>query len=204
MRVIGLTGSIGMGKSLTASLLRRLGIPVHDSDRAVHDLLSPRGAGFRPVAQAFPEAWDRRTRTIDRRRLGEIVFKDPEKKRLLEAILHPLVRQSQQKFVLRCRRMGSRLAVLDIPLLYETGAESRCDSVICVSAPYMIQRLRVLRRPNMTEEKFLAILAAQMPDREKRRRADVVVPTGLGRAHTLLRLKNYMNQHYKKKRVSRS
>ena len=181
-----------MGKSLTAALLRRLGVPVHDSDKAVHDLLSPKGAAFTAVARAFPEAWNKKNHTIDRRILGDIVFRDADKKFLLESILHPYVWKSQRQFILKCRRMGLRRAVLDIPLLYETGAEKKCDAVMCVSAPYLIQRLRVLRRPNMTEAKFFAILSAQVPDAEKRRLADVVIPTGLGRALTLQRLKVFL------------
>ena len=194
MKVIGLTGSIGMGKSLTASLLRRLGLPVHDSDKVVHDLLSPRGAAFKVVARTFPDAWNKKTFTIDRKKLGEIIFNDVSKKRLLESLLHPYVWKSQRQFILRCRRMGVDKAILDIPLLYETGAEKRCSTVICVTAPYLIQRQRVLRRPNMTEEKFFAILSAQVPDAEKRRRADVVIPTGLGRALTLQRLKAFLRK----------
>lgn len=194
MKVIGLTGSIGMGKSLTASLLRRLGLPVHDSDKVVHDLLSPHGAAFKSVARTFPEAWNKKTFTIDRKKLGEIVFNDAAKKKHLENLLHPYVWKSQRQFILRCKRMGFNKVILDIPLLYETGAEKRCSTVICVTAPYLIQRQRVLRRPTMTEEKFFAILSSQVPDAEKRRRADVVIPTGLGRALTLQRLKAFLRK----------
>lgn len=194
MKIIGLTGSIGMGKSVTANLLRRLGIPVHDSDAAVHHLLSPRGAAFKIVAQTFSEAWDKKNHLIDRRKLGEIIFSDPDKKRLLESILHPYVWRSQRQFILRCQRMGKKRVVLDIPLLYETGAERRCDSVIVVTAPSFVQRLRVLSRSNMTPEKFAAILAAQAPDVEKRRRADIVIQTGLGKAFTLKKLKEFLRK----------
>lgn len=194
MKIIGLTGSVGMGKSVAASLLRRMGIAVHDSDAAVHQLLAPGGRAFRTVALAFPAAWDGKTHTIDRRKLGGIIFSDPEKKRHLEAILHPLVQQSQRNFILQARRRGAKMVVLDIPLLYETHAEMRCNKVIVVSAPYFLQRLRVLARPNMTEEKFFAILDAQMPDEEKRRRADYIVPTGLGRAFTFRHLKKCINK----------
>lgn len=194
MKIIGLTGSIGMGKSVTANLLRRLGIPVHDSDAAVHHLLSPRGSAFKIVAQTFPEAWDKKNHIIDRRKLGEIIFSDSEKKRLLESILHPYVWRSQRQFVLRSQRMGKKRVVLDIPLLYETGAERRCDSVIVVTAPSFIQRLRVLNRFNMTPEKFSAILTAQIPDVEKRRRADIVIQTGLGKAFALKKLKEFLRK----------
>jgi dephospho-CoA kinase len=194
MKVIGLTGSIGMGKSVTANLLRRLGVPVHDSDAVVHQLLSPQGEAFKIVAQIFPAAWDKKNRIIDRQKLGEIIFSDPEKKKLLESILHPFVWRSQRQFVLRFQRMGKKRVVLDIPLLYETGADRRCDAVIVVSAPPFIQRLRVLNRPNMTLEKFYAILGAQTPDFEKRRLADVVIETGLGKAFTLQKLKKFLRK----------
>lgn len=194
MKVIGLTGSIGMGKSVTANLLGRLGVPVHDSDAAVHHLLSPHGAAFKIVAQTFPAAWDKKTHTIDRRKLGEIIFADPDKKRVLEALLHPYVWRSQRLFVLKMKRMGKRRVVLDIPLLFETGAERRCDSVIVVTAPSFIQRLRVLNRSNMTPDRFSAILAAQIPDVEKRRRADIVIQTGLGKAFTLKKLKEFLRK----------
>ncbi len=192
MKIIGLTGSIGMGKSATAAMLRLLRIPVHDSDAAVHRALAPGGDAFRAVALAFPEAWDKKTHTINRTRLGEIVFNDTARRKTLEAILHPCVWLSQKKFILKHRRMGARKVVLDIPLLYETGAEKKCDAVISVTAPYFIQRLRVLRRPGMTEEKFLSILASQAPDAEKRRRADWVVNTGLGRAFVLEKLRKIL------------
>jgi dephospho-CoA kinase len=194
MKVIGLTGSIGMGKSIAAGLLRRLRIPVHDSDAAVHDLLAPGGKAFETVALTFPEAWDKKRFVIDRRKLGELVFSNPMKKQALEKILHPLVQESQQAFIRKARRMGLKKVVLDIPLLYETGADRRCDEVICVTAPHFLQRIRVMSRRGMTEEKFFAILSSQLPDIEKRRRASVVIQTGLGRAFTLLRLKKFLKR----------
>lgn len=197
MKIIGLTGSIGMGKSVAAKLLRVLRIPVHDSDAVVHQLLSPYGAAFSLVARTFPEAWDAKTHTIDRKKLAEIIFKDSAKKKLLEDLLHPLVWQSQKKFILKARRMGLKKIVLDIPLLYETRAEGKCDEVMCVSAPYFLQRQRVLSRPGMSEEKFLAIIAAQIPDIEKRHRSHVVIPTGLGRAFTLQKIKRYLERFKK-------
>jgi len=192
MIVLGLTGSIGMGKSTAAAMLRRLGVPVHDADAAVHRLLEPGGAAVAPVTAAFPGSAteDPATgkRRIDRVALGRLVFADPAALRRLEAILHPLVRADERRFR---RRMAARhrpLVVLDIPLLFESGGDRRCDVTLVVTAPPRIQRARVMARPRMTEERFAAIVAKQMPDAAKRRRADFVVPTGLGRNATLRRL----------------
>jgi dephospho-CoA kinase len=140
----------------------------------------------------FPAAWDLKKHVIDRRKLGEIVFNDPEARRKLEAVLHPYVWARQRKFILKARRLGLKQVVLDIPLLYETGSDRKCDAVVVVTAPHLIQRQRVLRRANMSEQKFHAILALQLPDLEKRRRADYVVQSGLGRAFTLQRLKAFL------------
>ena len=184
MIVIGLTGSIGMGKSTAANMLRDLGVPVHDSDAAVHELLAPGGAGVAPVRAAFAGVYDKATGGIDRKALGRAVFGDPERLRALEGILHPLVQQSQQAFIRAQQRAGIKIVAMDIPLLFETGAEQRCDYTIVVSAPYEIQRQRVLARPGMTEEAFQQRLAQQMSDADKRARADFVVQTGIGLAHT--------------------
>ncbi|MGK9165978.1 dephospho-CoA kinase [Inquilinus limosus] len=192
MRILGLTGSIGMGKSTAAAMLRRDGVAVHDADAVVHDLLRRGGAAVPAVAAAFPEAV--RDGAVDRRALGALVFGKPEALRRLEAILHPLVRRRMRRFLQQAGRRGDRLVVLDIPLLFETGGERFCDAVAVVSAPRLLQRQRVLTRPGMTREKFAAILAAQMPDREKRRRADWVVPTGLGRRPTRLALRAVRRQ----------
>ena len=192
MIVLGLTGSMGMGKSTAAAMLRRLGVPVHDADAEVHRLLGPGGAAVKAVAREFPAALagDR----IDRRILGRLVFDDVPALRRLEAILHPLVRQAERRFLAECRRRHEAVAVLDIPLLFETGGELRCDGVIVVSAPPAVQRQRVLRRPGMTAERFASVLDRQMPDGEKRRRADWVVPTGLGKAVTLNHLKKVLRE----------
>jgi len=187
VRILGLTGSIGMGKSTAAAMFRHDGIAVHDADAVVHDLLGRGGAAVPAVAQAFPEAV--RDGAVDRKALGALVFGKPEALRRLEAILHPLVRRRMRRFLQQAGRRGDRLVVLDIPLLFETGGERFCDAVAVVSAPQLLQRQRVLARPGMTEKKFAAILAAQMPDREKRRRADQVVPTGLGRRPARLALR---------------
>jgi len=188
MIVLGLTGSVGMGKSTAALMLRRLGVAVHDSDGAVHRLLAPKGAAVAAVAAAFPGVQSREG-GFDRAQLGARVFADPAALRRLERILHPLVRQSQQRFLARARARRLRLVVLDIPLLFETGGTRRCDEVVVVSAPAFLQRARVLARPGMSEARFSAILAQQVPDAHKRRRADHVVPSGLGRAVTFRRLK---------------
>lgn len=183
MLILGLTGSIGMGKTTAAGLLRRLRVPVHDSDAAVHRLLAARGAAVAAVGAAFPGTV--RRGAVDRAALAAIVFADPAALGRLEALLHPLVAADAVAFLKRCAARHCTVAVLDIPLLFETGAERRCDQVMVVSAPRLIQRQRVLRRPGMTPAKFAAILARQMPDAEKRRRADRVIPSGAGRGRTL-------------------
>ncbi len=184
MIVAGLTGSIGMGKSTVASILRDMGVPVHCADEEVHTLLAPGGQGVMPVAHLFPDAYDKEKSCIDRKKLGVAVFDNPEKRRALEEILHPLVQEGQQKFLRLAQRRHAKVAVLDIPLLFETGAEARVDVTLCVSAPPFVQRQRVLARPGMNAERFEAIRAVQMSDNEKRRRADFVIPTGGGLALT--------------------
>lgn len=184
--ILGLTGSIGMGKSTAAGMLRRLGVPVHDADATVHRLLGPGGAAVSAVAEAFPGTL--RDEAIDRPTLGAAVFNDRDALRRLEAILHPLVRADSREFLRRQARRRARLVCLDIPLLFETNAESRCDLVLVVTAPPFVQAARVLRRPGMTRARFDSIRATQVSDREKRRRADFVVTTGLGKRETLRRL----------------
>ena len=187
MVIFGLTGSIAMGKSTAAAMLRRLGVPVHDSDAAVHELLAKDGAAVPLVARAFPDVV--RDGVVDRTALGTIVFSDPVALKTLENLLHPLVSERALQFLSRASRARYALVVLDIPLLFETGAQSRCDATIVVSAPPLIQRQRALARPGMTVAKLAGILARQMPDAEKRHRADFVVPTGLGLGVTLRRLR---------------
>ncbi|MEE8271107.1 MAG: dephospho-CoA kinase [Alphaproteobacteria bacterium] len=182
MVIVGLTGSIAMGKTTAAAMLRRLGVPVHDSDAAVHRLLAPGGAAVPAVRAAFPDTVDKNG-AIDRGSLGACVFADPGAMTQLESIVHPMVTASSQAFLRRAGGRRERVAVLDIPLLFETGAEHRCDLVAVVSAPAFVQRQRVLRR-GMTPERLAGILARQLPDAEKRRRADIVVPTGAGRGVT--------------------
>ena len=193
MIILGLTGSIGMGKSTAANMLRRLGVPLFDADAVVHRLLAPGGAAVRPVETAFPGVRNE-LGGIDRQRLGQRVFGQPEALRRLEAILHPMVRAAEKGFVARARGRREPLVVLDIPLLFETGGAGRCDFVLVVSAPPRLQRARVMRRPGMSASRFAGILRAQLPDPEKRRRADFVVVTALSRRATLRQLAAIVEQ----------
>ena len=193
MIVLGLTGSIGMGKSTAAAVLRRLGVPLFDADAVVHRLLGRGGAAVSEVGAAFPGVREE-TGSIDRQRLGPRVFGDPEALRRLEAILHPMVRAAERRFVARARARREPLIVLDIPLLYETRGTGRCDFVLVVSAPARLQRERVMRRRGMSAQRFAEILRAQLPDSEKRRRADFVVPTALSKAATFRRLQAIVEQ----------
>ncbi|MCR6501470.1 dephospho-CoA kinase [Shinella sp. CPCC 101442] len=176
MIVLGLTGSIGTGKSTTATMFHDLGVPVHDADATVHDLY--RREAVTPVAERFPESL--KDGTIDRKVLSAILSQAPERFRELEAVIHPLVRAREMAFLEAERKNGSALVVLDIPLLYETGGEQRVDKVVVVTCDAQTQRRRVLARPGMTEEKFALILSRQMPDVEKRKRADFIVHTDEG------------------------
>lgn len=175
MIVIGLTGSIGMGKTTTAGLFAAEGIAVHDADAAVHDLY--RGEAVAPIGSVFPEVV--KEGQVDRRLLAENLAKNPANFERLEKIVHPLVRQREQKFLEQQRQSGADFAVLDIPLLFETGADKRVDQKVVASCDEAIQRRRVLARPGMTEEKLDLILSRQVPDGEKRARADFVVDTGV-------------------------
>jgi dephospho-CoA kinase len=179
MIVLGLTGGIGMGKSTATATLRRLRVPVFDADAAVHRLQGPGGRAVRPIGAAFPGCVV--AGRVDREALRRVVLGDPAALKRLEAIVWPLVRDEERRFLARARRAGRSLVVLDVPLLFENGGEKRVDGVIVVSAPAAVQRSRVLRRPGMTELRLAAIRARQMPDAEKRRRADHVVRTGLSR-----------------------
>ncbi len=186
--ILGLTGSIGMGKSTAADSFRRLGVPVHDADKTVHELLAKDGEAAPRIKDLFPEAVKKGT--LDRELIAKKVFGDAEALARIEEILHPIVRRREQAFLGRAARQGRPLVVLDIPLLFETGGEVRCDAVVTVSAPKFIQQQRVLKRPGMTRERFDTILSRQIPDAEKRRRADFVVLTGLGRDFSLRQILN--------------
>ncbi|MGJ0508044.1 MAG: dephospho-CoA kinase [Methylocystis sp.] len=173
---IGLTGSIGMGKSTTAQMFRDAGIAVLDSDRIVHDLY--RGAAAAPIEAAFPGVVV--DGVVDRARLAQRVLGDAGALKRLEAIVHPLVWAARDEFLKTQEAEGAKIVVYDVPLLFETGAETSVDVIVVVSAPEDVQKARVLARPGMTEEKFAAILQKQVPDSEKRARADFVVHTGAG------------------------
>jgi dephospho-CoA kinase len=176
--VLGLTGSIGMGKSATAGIFRRFGVPVHDADAVVHALYE--GAAAPLIEAAFPGT--ARAGVVDRGALSELVIGSPERMATLEGIVHPLVREAKEGFLAKAVAEGAPVVVLDIPLLLETGGDRRCDAVLVVTAAPEVQRARVLARAGMNEEKFAAILAKQMPDAEKRGRAHFLVDTTHGHA----------------------
>ena len=176
MFVLGLTGSLGMGKSVTAKMFAEEGVPVYDADAVVHQLYEAEAA---PMIEAvFPgTTFGGR---VDRDKLAQRVLGSAEAVKELEDIVHPLVRRAEERFLGEAQRKGAGLVVLDIPLLFETGGDQRCDAVVVVSAPFAVQRARVFERPGMTEQKFASIVAKQMPDTEKRARADFVVDTSKG------------------------
>jgi dephospho-CoA kinase len=176
MFVLGLTGSLGMGKSATAKMFAEEGVPVHDADAVVHHLYEAEAVPL--IETAFPG-----TTTggkVDRDKLAHHVLGDPAAIKRLESIVHPLVAAARDRFLTEAERNGAAVAVLDIPLLFETGGDTRCDAVVVVSAPPDVQRSRSFERPGMTDQKFAAILAKQLPDAEKRIRADFVVDTSKG------------------------
>ncbi|WP_163270704.1 dephospho-CoA kinase [Chelativorans alearense] len=176
MIVLGLTGSIGMGKTTTARMFAEEGVPVHDSDAAVHRLYAGEAA---PAVEAlFPGTVV--GGAVDRERLAEAVVGKPDALAKLEALIHPMVRRDADRLVEEHRKKGTPLVLLDIPLLFETAGTGRVDRIVVVTAPQEVQRQRVLARPGMTEEKFAAILARQVPDAEKRQRADFIVDTSHG------------------------
>jgi dephospho-CoA kinase len=176
MFVLGLTGSLGMGKSTTAGFFAELGVPVHDADAAVHRLYKGEAAPL--IEAAFPGTT--RGGEVDREKLAQRVLNDAAAIKKLEGIVHPLVRAAEERFLAEAKKNNAKVAVLDIPLLFETEGDRRCDAVVVVSAPEDVQRARMLERPGMTAPKFTAILARQMSDAEKRKRADFVVDTSKG------------------------
>lgn len=178
MVIVGLTGSIGMGKSETAKMFRRLGIAVYDADAAVHGIYAPGGSAVAPIEEAFPGVTG--PNGVDRDALAKRVLNDPAALKKLESIVHPLVGLEQQKFLAQAAAEKAEIIVIDVPLLYETGGQKRVDCVVLVSAPYELQRERVLARPGMSEEKFQSILAKQVPDAQKREQADYIIDSSKG------------------------
>jgi dephospho-CoA kinase len=190
MIVLGLTGSIGMGKSTTAKLFAEAGVPVYDADAAVHRLYE--GEAAPAVEAAFPGTTA--NGKVDRVRLSARVVHDPAAIKKLEGIVHPMLGASRQKFFQDAEQSGAPVAVIDIPLLFETGGEKRVDAVVVVTTTAELQRERILARPNMTEEKLQAILARQMPDAEKRKRAHFVVDTSHGLDPVRARIRDILDQ----------
>jgi dephospho-CoA kinase len=190
MKIVGLTGGIGMGKSTAAAALRRAGVPVFDADAAVRRLQGPNGRALPEIARLFPGTVT--DGVLDRAALRRIVLADPVRMRQLEATMHPLVRTAQKRFLARARARGAALAVLDIPLLLETGGDRQVDVVMVVSAPRDVQIIRVRRRRRMADAEIARMIALQMPDSQKRRRADVVIRTGLSRFHAVRAIRRWL------------
>jgi dephospho-CoA kinase len=188
--VLGLTGSLGMGKSTAAKFFAAAGVPVHDSDAAVHALYD--GEAVPLIEQAFPGATA--DGKVDRTKLAAMVLDDNAALARLEALVHPLVFAAREKFLAEARARGAPIVVLDVPLLFETGADCRCDAVAVVSAPPEVQRQRAFERPGMTEDKFLAILRKQMPDAEKRRRADFIIDSSQAFDHTRAQIRDILQR----------
>ena len=186
MIILGLTGSIGMGKTTAANAFRYLHVPVYDADRVVHSLMERGGAAVEEVIKVFPNV--AKNGSVDRYTLSTIVLADKNKLQELENILHPLVKKRQNHFLAITARRREPLVVLDIPLLLETGSEKNCDGVVVVSAPSIIQKHRVLKRPGMTVERFQMILDRQIESKLKCRMATFIVPTGLGRSYSLRKI----------------
>lgn len=201
MRVIGLTGSIGMGKTTAAHLLKKLGLPVYDADAMIHQLLGPNGAALPAISTRFPHAVHKGR--VDRAALGAEVFANTSALQDLEQILHPLARLRQRRFLAQHALAGRQRVVLDIPLLFETGGDRRCDQLLVVTAPAFLQRQRVMRRSGMTEAKLAGILSRQMPDHAKRAKADVVIPSGLGKSYSLRILRKSATGYGRSRRRNR-
>jgi dephospho-CoA kinase len=190
MFILGLTGSIGMGKTTTARLFAEEGVPVHDADAAVHKLYE--GEAVPLIEAAFPGTTE--AGRVDREKLGQRVVGDAAAMKRLEAIVHPLVRQAEERFLAEAKARDAKVVVLDIPLLFETGGDTRVDATVVVTAPADVQRARVLERPGMSAEKLDALLAKQMPDAEKRRRADFIVDSGQGIEHARAQVRQILTR----------
>ena len=192
MKIIGLTGGIGMGKSFAARIFRRAGIPVFDADATVHTLQRPGGRAIPAIAREFPGTVT--NSTLNRAALRTLVLTDRAALRRLEAILHPLVRAEQRRFLTRARASGARFAVLDVPLLFETGGDKHVDHIVVVSAPAPVQRARIRARRGMPDADIDRMIALQMPDAAKRARAGTVVRTGLSRFHAQRAVRRFLRK----------
>ena len=190
-KIIGLTGSIAAGKSTAADICRQMGLPVHDSDKIVHNLLGPHGVAVSAILKKFGDVGYPET-GIDRQALGQIIFADNAAKLWLETLLHPLVEQDRSRFIRQHKMWGCRYIILDIPLLFEVGADTICDRIITVWAPAFLRQQRAMQRPGMSLEKYQQILASQIPQSEKMRLSDLSLPSGLGYAETRRRLKRFL------------
>ncbi len=188
--ILGLTGSIAMGKSTAAKILQRLGVPVFDADAAVHHLMKPGSATTIDIEARFPGVTN--SRGVDRQKLGGIVFADPKALKDLERIIHPRTRAAREQFLRQAGLQRRSVVALDIPLLFESKSERLCDAALVVSAPAFLQKQRALARPGMTEARLQGILSRQMPDAEKRFRADAVIMSGLGKRETLRGLLKFL------------
>jgi len=200
MKIVGLTGGIGMGKSTAAAAFRRAGIPVFDADATVHALQARHGRAVPLIARAFPGTVEHGV--LNRGRLRQIVLADRAELRRLEQILHPLVRAAQRRFLAQARGRGKSLAVLDIPLLFETGGNRLVDHVVVVSAPPRVQQARVRARRRMSDSQIAAILAAQMPDAAKRAQADTIIKTGLSRFYAQQAIRRFLDKERQSKSAS--
>ncbi|MCP1243128.1 dephospho-CoA kinase [Acetobacter lambici] len=190
MRILGLTGGMGMGKSTVATMLRRAGLPVFDADAVVHSLQAPGGAALPPIARLVPKAVTERG--LDRAALRQAVLDHPALLKKLEAIMHPLVRRARARFLRHYRQTGAACVVLDIPLLFETRADRLCDRVVVVSAPAWVQRRRVALRRNMPHTQARKLIACQMPDVRRRQKADAVIRTGLSMKETERQVRRFI------------
>lgn len=192
MKIIGLTGSIASGKSTMTRMLKRMRIPVHDSDACVHHLLKPNGQATTIIGALFPDCCDKKG-GIDRQKLGQLIFEDqPELRPLVESILHPLVRQETNHFINLCQRQRRKICVVDIPLLFETNSANRFDSIWCLTVPKTVQKRRLMARAYMTPAKSRAILRAQWPQRKKTIASDLVFPSARGYNHVIRKIKSVL------------
>ena len=192
MLIVGLTGSIATGKSTVSAMLSRLNFRVHDSDKVAHQLMGPGGSAVKQIVSRFGSKVGSVSSGINRNQLGDLVFFDPDKRCLLEQILHPLIHEHKQKFIQYNRHQRKKVVFLDVPLLFETGGDRDCDRVITVWCPPFLQTIRALRRPGMTEKKLSSILEAQWPQSDKCFLSDLALPSSIGRAETLKRLKRWL------------